>query len=88
MLIRYHIDCCMQHEQARSRLIRLLTGEGRTRTYRYTEPLTGDWGYYFEPAINEWVAFDNRNRDCWVETFKTEDKAREALSDGTELLDN
>ena len=88
MLIRTQLYCCDRDDRARSRLFRRLTAEGRTRIYRYTDPLPGYWGYYFEPAINEWVAFDNRNRDCWVETFKTEDKAREALSDGTELLDN
>ena len=86
MLGRIHLNGCLLGDRAAASLMRMMVGEGEVRAYREAAPLAGEYGYYYEPLLKEWIAFDNRGGTCWVETYKHEKGAKEALCDGDELF--
>ena len=86
MLSRIHLNGCLLGDRAAASLMRMMVGEGEVRAYREAAPLAGEYGYYYEPLLKEWIAFDNRGGTCWVETYKHVKGAKEALCDGDELF--
>ena len=72
MLSRIHLNGCLLGDRAAASLMRMMVGEGEVRAYREAAPLAGEYGYYYEPLLKEWIAFDNRGGTCWVETYKHE----------------
>ena len=86
MLSRIHLNGCLLGDRAAASLMRMMVGEGEVRAYREAAPLAGEYGYYYEPLLKEWIAFDNRGGTCWVETYNHEKGAKEALCDGDELF--
>ena len=49
-------------EETLKKLLRL----GHENGYKYGDGLSG----YFQDE-SQWIAYDNRTNDCWVEQFKT-----------------
>lgn len=86
MLNRLHLNGCLLGDRAAACLMRMMVGEGEARAYREASALAGEYGYYYEPLLKEWIAFDNRGGTCWVDTYGKEKEAKEALRDGDELL--
>ena len=60
MLSRIHLNGCLLGDRAAASLMRMMVGEGEVRAYREAAPLAGEYGYYYEPLLKEWIAFDNR----------------------------
>lgn len=85
MLSTLSLNGCLTGEQAAATLILLVEGEKGSRYYKQGSEA---YGYFFEPALQQWVAFDNRTGTCFIQTYKNENSAKEALLDGNELLFN
>ena len=62
MLSRIHLNGCLLGDRAAASLMRMMVGEGEVRAYREAAPLAGEYGYYYEPLLKEWIAFDNRGQ--------------------------
>lgn len=71
---------------AARRFCMLISGERGSRDYLLDKPEYNVCGYFYEELTGFWIAFDNRNRTLWVNYFKHEKEAREALRDGDEFF--
>lgn len=77
---------CLIGDQAAACLLRLVMGERGARTYYESPTPLAEYGYYYDSNLCRWIAFDNRASVCFIQEYRTEQEAREALTDGTELL--
>lgn len=62
----------------------LIAGERGSRNYTYAR--CNEYGYFYEPFIHKWIAFDNRAGECYVEVCDSSREAEKLLKDGEELL--
>lgn len=62
----------------------LIAGEKGSRNYEYARG--NEYGYFFEPFIHRWIAFDNRAGECYVEVCESSKEAEKLLRNGEELL--
>ena len=71
-------------EAAAKMLMHLIEGERGSRNYlmQYREA----FGYVYEPMIWQWVVFDNRQGNCFVELCDYEYEARRLLIDADDEL--
>ena len=66
------------------RLPRLITGEKGSRGYTYS--CGEEYGYFYDPFLKKWMAFDNRHNTCLVEQCNTSKEAENFLYDDTGLF--
>lgn len=82
-MIDYLNSDCYQGDLARKIFFRLIDGEYRYRTYLHSNK--GEFGYFFEPALDAFVTFDNRMNTMLVELFDEESDAVDFLFDCDDL---
>ena len=76
----YKIDCGLQYEAAAKVFFDLVEGWRNARNYRTRLPR--EHGYFYDTNSKQWIAFDNRSREFFVERFDTEREAIQFLIDG------
>ena len=75
---------CLLGDQAAACLMRLITGEKGSRGSTYS--CGEEYGYFYDPFLKKWMAFDNRHNTCLVEQCNTSKEAENFLYDDTGLF--
>ncbi len=76
----YKIDYGLQYEAAAKVFFDLVEGWRNARNYRTRLPR--EHGYFYDTNSKQWIAFDNRTREFFVERYGTEREAIKFLTDG------
>ena len=82
--IFYYVAKLKSFTQAAACLMRLITGERGSRSYTYS--CGEEYGYFYDPFLKKWMAFDNRHNTCLVEQCNTSKEAENFLYDDTGLF--
>ena len=78
----YNINYGLQYEAAAKVFFQLVEGRRNARNYRTRLPK--EHGYFYDDNSRQWIAFDNRTREFFVERFDTEREAIKYLTDGND----
>ncbi len=70
------------YEAAAKVFFNLVEGWRNARNYRTRLPR--EHGYFYDTNSEQWIAFDNRTREFFVERFDTEREAIKYLTDGND----
>lgn len=84
MKVNMTINGILLGDAAAACFYHLIAGEKGSRNYTYAK--CNEYGYFHEPFIRKWIAFDNRAGDCYVEICNSSKEAEKLLHDGEELL--
>ena len=80
----FTIDGILLGDAAAACFYHLVAGEKGSRNYEHAR--CNEYGYFYEPFIRKWIAFDNRAGGCYVEVCNSSKEAEKLLRDGEELL--
>ena len=65
---------CLLGDQAAACLMRLITGEKGSRGYTYS--CGEEYGYFYDPFLKKWMAFDNRHKHLSGRTMQHLERGR------------